>query len=91
MLLPRVKVGEIPDKWIWFGVVKYPEWREEVQQRQCDEAYLFMLKLPSYGYHCPIEWDRKEWCQLVIFWHGWYGFKAQWMRDTKLGEVGING
>lgn len=88
MLLPRVKEWQCPDRWAWFGVIEYPEWHQEARRRQCTEAYLFMLKLPSYGYHYVAECDREEWCQLVIFWHGWHGFRAQWRRDTKLQATG---
>jgi hypothetical protein len=91
-LLPRIQAGNaLPKSWLWIGIIEYPAILPEATRRQCYEAILLVIRLPSFGYHYVIDKDREVWCQLVLRWHGWYGFRMEWVEDTRLHGVGING
>lgn len=95
-LLPRIQSGvtvvySLPKSWLWLGIIEYPHSSPEAIRRQCYEATMLVIRLPSWGYHHVIHMDREVWCQLVLRWHGWYGFRLDWIEDTSLRGVGLNG
>ncbi len=62
-----------PFKLWWFGLVE--------SDGPGGEAYLLVVKLPSYSYeYCP-DYDDYFWCRRHLMWHGHRGWSMFWRRN----------
>jgi hypothetical protein len=70
-LAMRIKPYEcIPCKWFVCGILEYGNG---------EEYYFAVLRLPSYQFMYSICYDRPQWHQLAIRFHGKRGFDVDWL------------